>query len=111
MTAVKARSGAIPAGFGDTAIQSYIDEAKLIMLGYCTLPQNIQEVPDDLFYAWAEIATVLMWGGAFAGKGKLSAVKEGDVSLSFAAGKFNGSGVDFSKLDNIGAMNRYRTLS
>ena len=108
---IKNRPDTIPEGYADAVVSTYIDEAKAAMLAYCrTLPPNIQQIPDDLLYPWAEIATVLMWDGATAAGGKPSSIKEGDVSVSFTAGKFDGSGLVYSGLDNIRALNRYRSL-
>lgn len=111
LTLIKSRPDTVPAGYADAVVSTYIDEAKAAMLAYChALPPNIQQIPGDLLYPWAEIATVLMWGGATAAGGKPSSIKEGDVSISFTAGKFGGSGLIYSGLDNIRVLNRYRTL-
>lgn len=92
LAVIKARPKTIPAGLDDAAIQSYIDEAKPIMLEYCMLPQNIQEIPDVLKYPWVEIATVLMnnsttesYSSTSTSSGKIKSVTDGDTTVQFGA--------------------------
>ena len=111
LAVIKSRPATIPDGYSDTAIQSYIDEAKPIMLEYCTLPQNIQEVPDVLKYPWAEIATTLMNGAAALTTGTVTSVHEGDSSMSIGSKKTaQAQLLDNVSANNIRIMNSFRTL-
>ena len=112
---IKGRPATIPDDFADAVIQSYIDEAKPIMLEYCTLPQNIQEVPDVLKYPWVEIATTLMNNSAVqssaAGAGAVTSVKDGDTQVNFSAGKTSQAKLfDSLSINNIRIMEGFRTL-
>ncbi|QEY33729.1 hypothetical protein FL966_00895 [Caproiciproducens galactitolivorans] len=108
---IKSRPATIPDGFSDDTIQSYIDEAKAIMLEYCTLPQNIQEVPDALKYSWVEIATVLMNNSAALTTGTVTSVHEGDSSMSIGSKKTAQAELfDSLSVNNIRIMNSFRTL-
>ena len=111
LAVIKSRPATIPDGYSDTAIQSYIDEAKPIMLEYCTLPQNIQEVPDVLKYPWAEIATTLMNGAAALTTGTVTSVHEGDSSMSIGSKKTaQAQLLDNVSANNIRIMDSFRTL-
>lgn len=101
----------MPDGFSDTSIQSYIDEAKPILLEYCTLPQNIQEIPDVLKYPWVEIATTLMNGAAALTTGTVTQIHEGDSTLSIGSKKTaQAELLDSLSVNNIRIMNSFRTL-
>ena len=81
------------------------------MLEYCTLPQNIQEVPDVLKYPWAEIATTLMNGAAALTTGTVTSVHEGDSSMSIGSKKTaQAQLLDNVSANNIRIMNSFRTL-
>lgn len=111
LAVIRSRPQTIPAGLEDAAIQSYIDEAKPIMLEYCTLPQNIQEVPDVLKYPWVEIATSLMNGAAALTTGTVTSVHEGDSSMSIGSKKTAQAELfDSVSANNIRIMNSFRCL-
>lgn len=108
---IKSRPATIPDGFSDIAIQSYIDEAKPIMLEYCTLPQNLQEVPDVLKYPWVEIATSLMNNSAALTLGTVTQLHEGDSTVSIGSKKTAQANLlDSMSVNNIRIMNSFRTL-
>jgi hypothetical protein len=108
---IKSRPATIPDGFSDVAIQSYIDEAKPIMLEYCTLPQNVQNVPDVLKYPWVEIATTLMNGAAALTTGTVTQLKEGDSTMTIGSKKTAQADLfDSMSVNNIRIMNSFRTL-
>lgn len=111
LAVIRSRPQTIPDGFSDDAIQSYIEEAKPIMLEYCTLPQNIQEVPDVLKYPWVEIATALMNNNMAEMTGTVTSIREGDSSTNFDSKK-TAQGQLFDKLNvnNIRIMNSFRAL-
>lgn len=111
LAVIKSRPATIPDGSSDAAIQSYIDEAKPIMLEYCTLPQNIQEVPDVLKYPWAEIATSLMNNSAALTMGTVTQLHEGDSTISIGSKKTaQAQLLDSVSANNIRIMNSFRTL-
>lgn len=114
LAVIQSRPQTIPAGLDEAAIQSYIDEAKPIMLEYCTLPQNIQEIPGVLKYPWAEIATVLMNSAAAstaAGSGTVKSVSDGDQTVAFSADKTAQAKVyDNLSVNNIRIMDGFRSL-
>ena len=115
LTVIQSRPQTIPAGLDTAAIQSYIDEAKPIMLEYCTLPQNIVEIPDVLKYPWAEIATALMNNApaqsSAAGAGEITSVKDGDTQVNYSAGKTAQAQVlDSVSANNIRIMQSFRCL-
>ena len=111
LAVIKSRPATIPDGFSDAAIESYIDEAKSIMLEYCTLPQNIQEVPDVLKYPWAEIATVLMNNSAALTTGAVTQLHEGDSTVSIGSKKTAQAQLyDSLSVNNVRIMNSFRTL-
>lgn len=111
LTVIKSRPAAIPDGSTDAVIQSYIDEAKVIMLEYCTLPLNIQAVPDALKYPWAEIAMTLLNGVSALTTGQVTRVKEDDTEMQFGNAK-NAQAQLFDNLsvNNVRIMNRFRHL-
>lgn len=115
LAVIKARPKTIPAGLDDDAIQSYIDEAKPIMLEYCTLPQNIQEVPDVLKYPWVEIATALMNNdtaqSSTAGVGAITSIKDGGTQINYSTGKTSQAKLfDSMSINNIRIMDSFRCL-
>ena len=115
LAVIQARPQTIPAGLDAAALQSYIDEAKPIMLEYCTLPQNIQEVPDVLKYPWAEIATALMNNSAAqssaAGAGAIKSVADGDTTVQFDNEKTSQAKLlDSVSANNVRVMDSFRTL-
>ena len=111
LAVIKGRPATIPDGFSDAAIQSYIDEAKPIMLEYCTLPQNIQAVPDVLKYPWVEIATSLMNNTAALTTGTVTQLHEGDSTVSIGSKKTAQADLfDSLSVNNIRIMNSFRTL-
>jgi hypothetical protein len=111
LAVIQSRPKTIPAGLDDAAIQSYIDEAKPIMLEYCTLPQNIQEIPDVLKYPWVEIATVLMNGSQAETGGAVTSVRDGDQSVQFGSAKTAQARLfDSLSINNIRIMNGFRCL-
>ena len=112
LAVIQSRPKTIPAGLGDTAVQSYIDEAKPIMLEYCTLPQNIQEVPDVLKYPWVEISTALMNNSTAAlATGTVTSVKDGDTQINYSSAKTQQARLlDGVSANNIRIMNSFRTL-
>ena len=115
LAVIQARPQTIPAGLDAAALQSYIDEAKPIMLEYCTLPQNIQEVPNVLKYPWAEIATALMNNSAAqssaSDNGVVSSLKEGDAQVNFSHGKTSQAQLlDGVSANNIRIMDSFRCL-
>lgn len=111
LTVIKARPKTIPAGLDDDAIQSYIDEAKPIMLQYCTLPQNIQEVPGVLKYPWVEIATTLMNNDTALTTGTVTQLHEGDSTVSIGSKKTAQAQLfDNLSVNNIRIMDSFRTL-
>ena len=113
LAVIQSRPQTIPAGLDDAAIQSYIDEAKPIMLEYCTLPQNIQEVPGVLKYPWAEIATALMNNSTAqsSAAGAITSVKDGDTQVNYSAGKTSQAKLlDSVSANNIRIMDGFRTL-
>lgn len=88
-----------------------IDEARPIMLEYCTLPQNIQEVPGVLKYPWVEIATALMNNAAAFTTGTVTQLKEGDSTVSIGSKKTaQAQLLDNVSANNIRIMNSFRTL-
>lgn len=108
---IKSRPATIPDGCSDAAIQSYIDEAKPIMLEYCTLPQNIREIPDVLKYPWVEIATALMNNASAITTGTVTQFHEGDSSVSIGSKKTAQAQLfDSVSANNIRIMNGFRTL-
>lgn len=108
---IKSRPATIPDGFTDDDIEPYVAEALPALLAYCTvLPRDATAVPDVLIFAWAEIATALMWRNQALPDGQVSTIKEGDISVSFTKGKIDGSKIVYAGLDSIGTMNRFRTL-
>lgn len=108
---IKSRPTTIPDGFSDDIINSYIDEAKPIMLEYCTLPQNVQNVPDALKYPWIEIATTLMNGAAALTTGTVTQLKEGDSTVTIGSKKTaQAELLDSLSVNNIRIMNSFRTL-
>lgn len=126
LAVIQSRPQTIPAGLEDAAIQSYIDEAKPIMLEYCTLPQNIQEVPDVLKYPWVEIATVLMNNGTAesyatsssnSAPGVIKSISDGDTSIQFGGASSSASAttnraaaLNSVSANNIRIMDGFRTL-
>lgn len=115
LAVIQSRPQTIPAGLDGTAILSYIDEAKPIMLEYCTLPQNIQEVPDVLKYPWVEIATTLMNNApsqsSAAGAAAIKSVSDGDTTVQFDTGKTTqGKILDSLSVNNIRIMDGFRCL-
>lgn len=111
LAVMNSRPTTIPDGFSDVAIQSYIDEAKPIMLEYCTLPQNIQSVPDVLKYPWVEIATTLMNGTTALTTGAVTQLKEGDSTMSIGSKKTAQADLfDSLSINNVRIMNSFRTL-
>lgn len=112
LAVIQSRPQTIPAGLDTAAIQSYIDEAKPIMLEYCTLPQNIQEVPDVLKYPWAEIATALMNNSAAqSSAGTATQLKEGDSTISLGSQKTaQAQLLDSVSANNVRIMDSFRTL-
>ena len=115
LAVIQSRPKTIPAGLGDTAIQSYIDEARPIMLEYCTLPQNIQEVPDVLKYPWVEIATALMNNdtaqSSTAGVGAITSIKDGGTQINYSTGKTSQAKLfDGMSINNIRIMDSFRCL-
>lgn len=115
LAVIKSRPATIPDGLSDAVIQSYIDEAKPIMLEYCTLPQNVQSVPDVLKYPWVEIATVLMnnstAASSAAGTGTVKSVSDGDTTVQFDTGKTAQAKVlDNLSVNNVRIMNSFRCL-
>lgn len=111
LAVIKSRPTTIPDGFTDTAIQSYIDEAKPIMLDYCTLPQIIQSVPDVLKYPWVEIATTLMNNSEAFTRGMVTQLHEGDSTVSIGSKKTaQAQLLDSMSVNNIRIMNSFRTL-
>jgi len=113
LAVIKSRPATIPDGYSDTAIQSYIDEAKPIMLEYCTLPQNIQEVPDVLKYPWVEIATALMNNSSAvsSGTGTVKSVSDGDTTVQYSTDKtVQAKLFDSVSANNIRIMDSFRTL-
>lgn len=111
LTVIKARADTIPSGLEDSVIESYIDEAKMIMLEYCTLPQNIQEIPDALKYPWVEIATTLINNSTAASSGAVKSVSEGDTSVQYSTDKSAQAKLfDTLSINNIRVMNSFRRL-
>ena len=112
LAVIQSRPQTIPAGLEDATIQSYIDEAKPIMLEYCTLPQNIQEVPDVLKYPWVEIATALMNNSTAAlSGGAVTQLHEGDSTISLESKKtVQAQLLDSVSANNIRIMNSFRCL-
>ena len=111
LAVIKSRPATIPDGSSDAAIQSYIDEAKPIMLEYCTLPQNVQDVPDTLKYPWVEIATTLMNNSAALTLGTVTQLHEGDSTVSIGSKKTaQAQLLDSMSVNNIRIMNSFRTL-
>lgn len=111
LAVIQSRPQTIPAGLDAAVIQSYIDEAKPIMLEYCTLPQNIQEVPDVLKYPWVEIATSLMNNTASLTTGAVTQLHEGDSTVSIGSKKTaQAQLLDSVSANNIRIMNSFRTL-
>lgn len=110
LAVIQSRPQTIPAGLDDAAIQSYIDEAKPIMLDYCTLPQNIQEVPGVLKYPWVEIATALM-NNSTAGAGAIKSVSDGDTAVQYSTDKSAQAKLfDSLSINNIRIMDSFRCL-
>jgi hypothetical protein len=106
---IKARSDTIPSGLDDFVIESYIDEAKAIMLEYCTLPQNIQEIPDVLKYPWVEIATTLINGST--SSNTVKSVSDGDTSVQYSTDKSAQAKLfDTMSINNIRIMNGFRRI-
>jgi len=113
LAVIKSRPATIPDDTNDTAIQSYIDEAKPIMLQYCTLPQNIQEVPCVLKYPWVEIATPLMNNSTAvsSGTGTIKSVSDGDTTVQYSTDKtVQAKLFDSVSANNIRIMDSFRTL-
>lgn len=111
LTVIKGRPATIPDGYSDATIQTYIDEAKTIMLEYCTLPQNVQNVPDALKYPWVEIATTLMNGAAALTTGTVTQLHEGDSTMTIGSKKTAQADLlDKMSVNNIRIMNGFRTL-
>jgi hypothetical protein len=82
------------------------------MLEYCTLPQNIQEVPDVLKYPWVEISTALMNNSTAAlAAGTVTSVKDGDTQINYSSAKTQQARLlDGVSANNIRIMNSFRTL-
>ncbi|TQI69000.1 hypothetical protein [Clostridium sp. KNHs216] len=126
LAVIRSRPQTIPAGLDDVAIQSYIDEAKPIMLEYCTLPQNIQEVPGVLKYPWVEIATALMnnstaesyaMSTSNSTPGAIKSISDGDTSIQFGGASSSVSttvnraaALNSVSANNIRIMDGFRTL-
>nr|DAK78444.1 MAG TPA: tail connector protein [Caudoviricetes sp.] len=126
LAVIQSRPQTIPAGLDDAAIQSYIDEAKPIMLEYCTLPQNIQEVPSVLKYPWVEIATALMnnstaesytMSTSNSAPGAIKSISDGDTSIQFSGASSSVSttvnraaALNSVSANNIRIMDGFRTL-
>ena len=111
MTVIKSRPATIPDGFSDAAISSYIDEAKPIMLEYCTLPQNIQAIPDVLKYPWVEIATALMNNSTALTTDTVTQLHEGDSTVSIGSKKTaQAQLLDSVSANNVRIMDGFRCL-
>lgn len=123
LAVIQSRPQTIPDGLDEAVISSYVDEAKPIMLEYCTLPQNIQEVPDVLKYPWVEIATSLMnndssdaYSMSSTSSGAVKSISEGDTTIQYGttatatSGTNRAAALNSVSANNIRIMDSFRSL-